>query len=327
MSVNKNAQIRYKALDKCFSNQYKKFYIEDLINYCSSVLMNHYGKEISVSRRQIFNDIDFMRSDAGFEAPIISIKEGRKVYYRYEDLNYSILNKPLTDFEMQAIDNTLEIISRIKGIPGFTDLESTQAKLLGTKYSDNNHIISFEENEFLQGIEYLTPLFNYIKSRQVLKIESLSFKTNENYRSVISPYYLKQYNKRWFLFGWSHEFNNLQNIALDRIISIEMGEVNYVDSTIDFEEYFDEIIGVTNFADKTIAKISIQLSDNIIPYIKSKPIHGSQKIKDNILTFQVKLNYELESLILSYGENMKVIEPIELKNNILNRIKNTINQY
>lgn len=327
MAVNKNAQIRYKALDKCFSNQYKKFYIDDLINYCSTVLMNHYGKEISVSRRQIFNDIDFMRSDAGFEAPIISIKEGRKVYYRYEDLNFSILNKPLTDVELQAIDNTLEIISRIKGIPGFIDLESTQAKLLGTKYSDNNHIISFEENEFLQGIEHLTPLFNYIKSKQVLKIESLSFKTNKNYRSVISPYYLKQFNKRWFLFGWSYEFNNLQNIALDRIISIEIGDVNYVDSTIDFEEYFDEIIGVTNFEDKTIANISVQLSENIIPYIKSKPIHGSQKINDNILTFQVKLNYELESLILSYGENMKVIEPIELKNNILNRLKNTINQY
>ncbi|MBA4155693.1 WYL domain-containing protein, partial [Flavobacterium sp.] len=58
-----------------------------------------------------------------------------------------------------------------------------------------------------------------------------------------------------------------------------------------------------------------------------KPIHGSQKIKDNILTIQVKLNYELESLILSFGENMKILEPIDLKHNIIKRLKNTINEY
>lgn len=111
--------------------------------------MNHYGKEISVSLRKIFNDIDFMRSEAGFKALIISIKDARKVYYRYEDLNFSILNKPLTDNELQAIDNTLEIIYRIKGIPGFTDLESTQAKLLGTKYSDNMHHKMFMSHLYL----------------------------------------------------------------------------------------------------------------------------------------------------------------------------------
>ena len=78
MATNKNAQLRYKALDQCFSNFYKKFYIDDLIEFCSKVLSDHYAKSMSVSRRQIFDDIDFMKSEAGFEAPIEPYKQNEK---------------------------------------------------------------------------------------------------------------------------------------------------------------------------------------------------------------------------------------------------------
>ena len=57
MAVNKNALIRYKTLDKCFSNQYRKYYINDLIETCNQVLTDHYGIDTTVSRRQIFIDI------------------------------------------------------------------------------------------------------------------------------------------------------------------------------------------------------------------------------------------------------------------------------
>lgn len=80
MAQNKNAQIRYKALDKCFSNQYKKFYIDDLIVYCPEVLTEHYATETTVSRRQIFDDIDFMKSEAGFDAPIESLKRSQESF-------------------------------------------------------------------------------------------------------------------------------------------------------------------------------------------------------------------------------------------------------
>jgi len=78
MAQNKNAQLRYKALDKCFSNQFKRFYINDLIEYYSEVLKNHYLEDKGVSRRQILDDINFMCSEAGFDAPIESMKDGKK---------------------------------------------------------------------------------------------------------------------------------------------------------------------------------------------------------------------------------------------------------
>ena len=105
MAQNKNAQIRYKALDKCLANRYKKFYINDLIAYCSEILSDHYAQETTVSRRQIFDDIDFMKSEAGYDAPIESIKDGRKVFYRYSDPEFSMLKIPLNPPEMDYYED------------------------------------------------------------------------------------------------------------------------------------------------------------------------------------------------------------------------------
>src|SRR5690606_25773706 len=138
----------------------------------------------------------------------------------------------------------------------------------------------FEENEFLLGAEYLTPLYNYIKNEQVIKIQYQSFKSNQIQSYTISPYHLKQYNKRWFLFGRNHVSAKLQNLALDRIKSINPINIEFSENTIDFDEYFEDIVGVSNDVQKETAKVKILLSDNIIPYILSKPVHGSQKVHD-----------------------------------------------
>ncbi|MFV0179780.1 WYL domain-containing protein [Empedobacter falsenii] len=322
MAVNKNALIRYKTLDKCFSNPYRKYYIDDLIEECSIVLRDHYGDATSVSRRQILYDMEFMESDAGYEAPIIGIKDGRKKFYRYEDPNFTIQNKPLNQEEQLALENTLELLSRMKGIPGIDAIENIEAKLNEVKDNKGNQkLISFEESEFLIGLEHLTPLYNFIKNNQTIKIVYQSFKTENEQEFCISPYHLKQFNKRWFLFGWNHKDQYLQNLALDRIQGIEINKETYIPTEVDFDEYFEDIIGVSNNIENKLVSVRIELSEHIIPYIKSKPIHGSQKIAENRLQIKVKLNYELESLILSYGENMKVIEPIELVQRLKERIE------
>ena len=322
MAQNKNAVIRYKALDKCFSNPYKKFYIKDLIEYCSNVLSEHYATETTVSRRQIFDDMDFMKSEAGYDAPIESVKDGRKVFYRYWDPDFSILKKPLSSQEIGQLTEALETMSRLKNLPGFDWIEEIQTKInagLNLQHSEKK-VIDFEVNEFLKGIEFLSTLYQFILNKQPVVISYKSFKTETGSTFEISPYYLKQYNNRWFLFGWNHLGKHLQNLALDRIHSIEISQDSFIENQINFDDYFEDIIGVSNDLAKDPVTVLIALSENIIPYIKSKPIHGSQKINENILSLEVKLNYELEALILSYGENMQVIEPEELVNSLKNRI-------
>jgi len=325
MASNKNAVIRYKALDKCLSNTHKKFYIQDLINYCSVILTEHFVKETTISRRQIFADIDFMRSEAGFDAPIESYRDGKKVFYRYSDSEFSILKSPLNPSELNSLNEALETLSRINNLPGFDWVNTMQAKLnSGINQSQNQRqIISFEDNEFLKGIELLNPLYHHIANTQTLDIKYQGFNSDKGNTFNISPYYLKQYNNRWFLFGHNHQLDKIQNLALDRIVEIQASKTIFKICEIDFNEYFEDIIGVSNDESKEAIDVKIELSENIIPYVSSKPIHGSQKIKENILYLQVKLNYELEALILSYGEKMCVLEPKELALIIKKRLDNT----
>ena len=322
MASNKNAVIRYKALDKCFSNPYKKFYINDLIEYCSDILTKHYVQETSVSRRQIFDDMDFMKSEAGYDAPIESLKDGRKVYYRYSDLDFSISKKPLSASELNTLNEALETLNRMNNLPGFDWVNTIQTKLNSGLNLNNQdqQIISFEENEFLKGLEFLNPLFQFILNKQCLTIVYKGFSSERESTFTISPYYLKQYNNRWFLFGHNHQVEKIQNLALDRIIEIQISETKFEESSINFTEYFEDIVGVSNDVDLEPVSILIELSDNILPYVKSKPVHGSQKINGNILELKIKINYELTSLILSYGENMKIVKPRELVEKLKVRI-------
>ncbi|KMQ70981.1 helix-turn-helix transcriptional regulator [Chryseobacterium koreense] len=329
MAQNKNAVIRYKALDKCFSNPYKKFYINDLIEYCSNVLTDHYATETTVSRRQIFDDMDFMKSEAGYDAPIESIQDGRKVFYRYSDPDFSILKKPLSSQEIGQLTEALETMSRMKNLPGFDWIEEITTKInagLNLQHTEKK-VIDFEVNEYLKGLEFLSTLYQFILNKQPITILYKSFKSKTVSSFEISPYYLKQYNNRWFLFGWNNKEKYINNLALDRIERVESFKSTFVESEIDFNEYFEEIIGVSNNLDEEPVTVTIELSENIIPYIITKPLHGSQKVKGNILTLEVKLNYELEALILSFGEKMKVLKPSEFVDRVQARVRNLNNYY
>lgn len=69
MATNKNATIRYHALDRCFSNYRRKFFIEDLVDACNISIYEFSGIEEGVKRRQVFDDITFMESEQGWSIP------------------------------------------------------------------------------------------------------------------------------------------------------------------------------------------------------------------------------------------------------------------
>ncbi|MDR7716708.1 WYL domain-containing protein [Riemerella anatipestifer] len=328
MSTNKNAQIRYKALDECFSNIYHKYFIEDLIAYCNEKLTDHFMEETSISRRQVLEDIKFMESQAGFEAPIVRYREGKRVYYRYEDADFSILKKSMTDTERNTLRQALETLNRLNSLPGFGWVQSIQTKLdiEITELQRQNKIIDFQENEYLKGLEFLNPLYQFILKEQVLSVHYKSFRDRLSVFTM-SPYFLKQFNNRWFLFGWEHHFHKVQNIALDRIVSIDVISEVYHINEIDFVNYFDEIIGVTNVENDEVEEIKIELTDYILPYIASKLLHSSQRVKGHVLHLSVKINQELKALILSHGENMRVISPLSLVEELQRIIQRMKNNY
>lgn len=324
MATNKNAQLRYLILDECFSNFNRKYAIEDLIEKVEEKLSEHFAEEITISLRQIREDIKFMRSIDGFDAPIVTYRDGKAGYYRYDDSDenkdYSIRKKPLTKSEIETLQETILALSRSRNVEESLNLDSVLTRLeneFGIKRPERQ-IISFEENEYLKGLEHLNPLYNYILNRQVLSVQYKRFGEDESRVFTISPYYLKQYNNRWFFYGWNHENNTLYNLPIDRIESFEKADTAYIDENIDFKEYFDEIIGVTNFEDRAEEKILLKFSESRYPYIVSKPIHHSQKKNDERHEIELKLktNRELISMLLSFGKDVRVLQPESLKNEL-----------
>lgn len=222
MATNKNATIRYQILNRCFRNPGRKYYIEDLIDACTDALLDVDPYSTGVKRRQIFDDIKFMKDSKGFDAPIEALPEGRKRYYRYSDCNFSINNQPLNEQEAQQLKESLMTLSRFKGLPQFDWVEEIKVRLeqsFSLKTEDN--ILSFDENQYLTGREYIEDLYNAIINKQVIKVVYKPFSVEEEIVFELHPYYLKQYNNRWFLFGKNELFDCITNVALDRIHKIE----------------------------------------------------------------------------------------------------------
>ena len=336
MATNKNALIRYKVLDNCFRNPGRRYFIGDLIDACEKVLAEIDPDSNGISRRQIFEDIAFMESKEGWEIELAKLRDGKKVFYRYADINFSINNMPLNEVEINQLKAAVDILSQFKGMPQFEWVNELVPKLKQGIASDEASatIMEFDSNQYLKGIEHLGPLHNAIFYKKVLSVSYQPFENETPFEVVMHPYFLKQYNNRWFLFGYNPEKDKFDwNLAIDRIVSIKEIKGKYhKNATIDWQEYFEDIIGVTKPIDATVENVVLHFTGKTGNYMETKPLHGSQKPKwlDG-QTLEVKLqliiNYELERLILSYADSVSVIQPLSLAKAIKNRLKEALNNY
>lgn len=321
MATNKHATIRYHALDRCFSNSGRKYFIEDLVAACNEAIYDFGGIEDGVKRRQVFDDITFMESEQGWSIPLERMKDGKRVYYRYSDQSFSIKNHGINQAEAEQLKETLTILTRFKGMPQFEWIEEMQIRLEGTFKLKRNikSSVGFEQNPFLKGLRHFTGIFNAIQHEVALKITYQGYRQESLSKVILHPWYLKQYNNRWFLFGLNEDYMSITNLALDRIIEFEESKSMFQkNEEVNFDEYFDDIIGVTVKRDAPIEKLLIKLSKEIWPYIESKPLHGTQKIKGRnetevFIEIAVQINHELMALLFSYMDAIEVIEPETLR--------------
>ena len=319
MPVIKQKLIRHQALDSCFRNRSKRYYIEDLLEACNRALVRYDCTPVSL--RTIKYDIN--EFEALYHVDIEHIRDAYgRVYYRYEDPNFSIRQLPLTEEELSLLKDTILMLGRFKGLPQFNWVEELLAKMEVEMHQSEHavNVISFEANQYVVGLEYLEPLFNYIISHQAIELTYQPF-GKEIIHWTLSPYYIKQFNNRWFLLA-ADEHNQIMNIALDRIVSIDMSDATYQPTDIDFEEYFDDVIGVS-IPQEPIERVQLRFSPQRLPYVLSKPLHHSQKIKDReqgIIEINVIPNRELMALLLEFGDDVEVLQPEILRQQIAAKI-------
>ncbi len=319
MPINKNALLRYRTLDRCLRNKGRRYYFNDLLEEINDALLEENPSSAGIQIRQLREDIRFMKSEGGYAAPIVAVKDGRKAYYCYEDPGFSINNSPLTSTEAEQLKSAIEVLQRFEGKPEFDWVHELTPKLkdkFGLK-DQSQSVIGFETNLDYSGHEFITPFYNAIVNKRVLKVHYTPF-GKEQMEITFHPHYLKQYNNRWFVFGMNEEMKIATwNMALDRVDRMNEVDTNNVGSSIDWEDHFYDIIGVTR-PEGEPQEVVLQFTKEQAPYIQTKPLHPSQKsnlLEDGKLEVRLKLipNFEFEALLLSYGNSLTVKHPEGLK--------------
>lgn len=112
MPANKNALIRYKTIDNCLRNRYRRWTLDDLVEACSDALYDMEGITKGVCARTVQMDIQIMRSDKlGYNAPI---EVYDRIYYRYADPDYSITEMPLSIEDYKLIKKAIILLENKK---------------------------------------------------------------------------------------------------------------------------------------------------------------------------------------------------------------------
>ena len=108
MPANKNALIRYKTIDNCLRNKYRRWTLDDLVDACCDALYEMEGITKGVCARTVQMDIQIMRSDKlGYNAPI---EVYDRIYYKYADPDYSITDMPLTLEDCKLIKEAIVLL-------------------------------------------------------------------------------------------------------------------------------------------------------------------------------------------------------------------------
>ncbi|WP_396192223.1 helix-turn-helix transcriptional regulator [Flavobacterium sp.] len=335
MAQNKNALIRYKTIDKCLQNRYRTWTLDELIDAVSEALYEYEGKENPVSKRTIQLDIQLMRSEKlGYNAPIVVYD---KKYYKYDDEEFTITDIPLTETDINVLTETVSMLKQFKDFSLFNDVSDILQRLEDKIYAEKSHtqpVIHLDKNENLKGLHFLDELYQAIIKKVVLKITYKSFTSRDENTFLFHPFILKEFNNRWFLVGKKRPKAPISNLALDRIIAIDYDfQTPYIDEEFDAEKFYKNVVGVTVNTGLNPRKIELWIDSINAPYVITKPLHNSQRLiqtnDDGSIIIHLLLieNYELERLLLGFGNGLEIIKPERLRNRFKMILEKSIEKY
>ncbi len=332
MPLNKNAYTRYLLIDQRLnSKQLPAPSLSELTEFVSDKM------DKSISESSIQKDILAMRKEStlGYYAPIIYDQSSRAYRYEYE---YSINELPLDESDLQGISMALSILARYKDNPAIKSMEELLLNLsqkvnIQKENLESGEIISYENEKYL-GIEFLGRIIDAIQHKQVLLIDYKRFQSDEVKEHRVHPYFIKEFSDRLYLIGLDiHKSKKpmVLTFSLDRCVDVITSREHFTEEIPDRDIYFRHLYGVSDSYKKP-EKIELITNALQMKFLKSTPIHHSQKIEENAdgsYTFHLDLvlNYELKSKILSLGPSVQVVKPESLRTEIKEMAEKIVQNY
>ncbi|MCC8113618.1 MAG: WYL domain-containing protein [Bacteroidales bacterium] len=193
--------------------------------------------------------------------------------------------------------------------------------LLNQVQADKNleQRIIFEE---VPSCRWVPEIMAAMRRSQVISVEYQSFFKDHPTAYEIEPYVLKISQRRWYLLGRNPYLSEKYGkdlytiLALDRITGIkETEKVFSIDPTFDIKEYFRDLYGIIP-SEKEAERVVILAHGNGPQYLRSLPLHESQRELPNGKNGEVRFEYYLkagtydfEQALLMQREQIEVLEP------------------
>ena len=346
MPKNLIALLRYETIDKCLRNTGRRYSFQDLRMAVAEALKEKMGKDDIPSVRTIQSDLKNMKSGIlGYDAPIKNKREGKGAgYYVYTDPDFSIKNYSLDDDEVRALYKSLDILQHFSEFDFQKKAMKAIKKLMKEICPNLNNnelpIIGFSRVKEADGWKLIDKIYHAIEEQQVLSFEFHPFRSKESVQvfQEVHPYYLHEYNNRWFLFALCKNENEeyaICKFGLERLYNIEHVDTKYIpNKKFNPENYFSNKLGVSQGQeDNPIAEdVILAFSKDKGRYVKSKPIHPSQEIiyenKEEIgIKIKVIINYELIREVISFMDEVKVMSPPRLQNKVKEILQTGLDLY
>jgi predicted DNA-binding transcriptional regulator YafY len=184
-----------------------------------------------------------------------------------------------------------------------------------------------------QGTENLFGLLHAVKNKFQIKFSYQKFWEEEISQRTVEPYGLKEFKSRWYILANDCNDSNIKSFALDRLTNLEITNRPFkIQKTFNIEENYRYCFGIISPSDEEPQEIVLSFDPIQGKYIKTLPLHHTQQVMvDNKDELQIKLKlcitHDFMMELLSFGDNMKVLQPASLADEIKEEHKNAYKQY
>ncbi len=240
--------------------------------------------------------------------------------------------------ELDRLHETASILDKYKFSDVFGDIAGALQKVIDfiefSFHEGKNEKYAFIQPEkvpHIKGSEYLAPVIKAISEKKALRLYYQPFYEDKPYFTDIHPYLLREYKSRWYLVALNDFKQELRTYALDRIRDIQDSDASYKDMNISADEYFRHAIGIIS-PEGDPPKIKIAVQKTQAQYMITQPWHESQNIEEEtddeiVFSFKVHATYEFISLLMSYGKDLRILEPDSLKQRLKDQLEIMLRYY
>ena len=169
---------------------------------------------------------------------------------------------------------------------------------------------------------FLSVIIQAIRDGRKLDIRYHSYRKPDEDHFVFEPYFLKEFKRRWYLYGYKGNKDGCRMLALDRMLTAAITSENFtLPKEFSAEGYFGNISGVRVYSDMKPQRVLLKVSPMQAKYFRSLPLHRSQEEVETheeytIFSYFLTTDYDFRQDVLSYGKEVEVLEPESFRKSI-----------